>query len=104
MQLPEYLRHIDRRFAEEHERQTLYLDASTRKLLVTALEQSLIAPHTDAMIAKGFEALVAEHRIDDLTRMFAQFSRVAATEKLRGAFSNYIKVRLTFAFSQKTCC
>ncbi|GFQ05652.1 cullin-4 [Phtheirospermum japonicum] len=82
--VPDYLKHVEIRLQEEHERCLLYLDASTRKPLVATAERQLLERH-------GFTMLMDGKRIDDLQRMYTLFSKVNALESLRQALNQYIR-------------
>ncbi len=47
-----------KRLSEEYERCAVYLNPGTRKPLVAVLEAQLLARHRDALLEKGFDALV----------------------------------------------
>ncbi|KAL4392794.1 hypothetical protein AHAS_Ahas03G0380700 [Arachis hypogaea] len=88
---PDYLKHVETRLQEEHERCLLYLDASTRKALIATAEKQLLERHIPAILDKGFTMLMDANRIEDLQRMYTLFSRVNALESLRQALSSYIR-------------
>ncbi|XP_074568114.1 cullin-4-like [Curcuma longa] len=89
--VPDYLKHVDLRLHEEHERCLLYLDATTRKPLVATAEKQLLERHTSAILEKGFTLLMEANRIDDLQRMYTLFQRVNALELIKQALSSYIR-------------
>ncbi|CAA7394007.1 unnamed protein product [Spirodela intermedia] len=89
--VPDYLKHVELRLHEEHERCLLYLDGSTGKPLVATAERQLLSCHVSAILDKGFTVLMNGSRIDDLRRMYNLFSRVNALELLRQALSSYIR-------------
>ncbi|CAN6465251.1 unnamed protein product [Victoria cruziana] len=89
--VPDYLRHVELRLHEEHERCLLYLDAATRRPLVATTEKQLLERHISAIIDKGFTLLMDGNRISDLQRMYTLFSRVNGLELLRQALSLYIR-------------
>jgi cullin-4 len=70
MEVADYLAHVDGRLAQEEERQTQYFEASTRRPLMTSVENALIAAHTDAILRKGFGRLVDEARVEVILRSF----------------------------------
>lgn len=82
---------VQRRLAEEYERCQQYLDAATRKPLIAAVEKQLLERHMDAILDKGFDALVMETRVVDLGRLYSLAARIHALEALRNAFKEYIK-------------
>ncbi|MED6181022.1 Cullin-4 [Stylosanthes scabra] len=94
---PDYLKHVETRLQEEHERCLLYLDASTRKPLIATAEKQLLERHIPAILDKGFTMLMDGNRIEDLQRMYSLFSR-ASLDTIweqsffkNEAFSNTIK-------------
>ncbi|KAL9260448.1 Cullin-4-like protein [Drosera capensis] len=89
--VPDYLKHVETRLHEEHERCVLYLDASTRKPLISNAEKQLLERHITAILDKGFTTLMDANRIEDLQRMYILFSRVNALESLRLAIGSYIR-------------
>ncbi|KAK6150064.1 hypothetical protein DH2020_017589 [Rehmannia glutinosa] len=89
--VPDYLKHVETRLQEEHERCQLYLDASTRKPLVATAERQLLERHISAISDKGFTILMDGKRIEDLHRMYVLFSRVNALESLRQSLNQYIR-------------
>ncbi|XP_057996406.1 cullin-4 isoform X2 [Hevea brasiliensis] len=89
--VPDYLKHVEMRLHEEHERCLLYLDASTRKPLIATAERQLLERHISAILDKGFMMLMDGHRTEDLKRMYSLFLRVNALESLRQALSSYIR-------------
>nr|KYP46841.1 Cullin-4B [Cajanus cajan] len=89
--VPDYLKHVETRLQEEHDRCLIYLDASTRKPLIATAEKQLLERHIPAILDKGFAMLMDGNRIEDLQRMYSLFSRVNALESLRQAISSYIR-------------
>ncbi|MFS7931592.1 putative cullin protein, neddylation [Helianthus anomalus] len=89
--VPDYLKHVEVRLHEEHDRCLLYLDASTRKPLVATAERQLLELHISAILDKGFTMLMDGNRTQDLRRMYTLFFRVNALESLRHALSAYIR-------------
>ena len=82
---------LQRRLTEEYERCQNYLDASTRKPLIAAVEEQLLSKHMAAMLEKGFEPMMADMRVGDLARLYNLCGRIHALEPLRAAFRAYIK-------------
>ncbi|KAK4491577.1 hypothetical protein RD792_002329 [Penstemon davidsonii] len=89
--VPDYLKHVEIRLQEEHERCLLYLDDSTRKPLVATAERQLLERHIPAILDKGFMMLMDGKRIEDLQRMYVLFTRVNALESLRQSLNQYIR-------------
>ncbi|XP_078162441.1 cullin4 isoform X1 [Carex rostrata] len=89
--IPDYLKHVEMRLHEEHERCILYLEANTRKPLIATAEKQLLERHTSAILEKGFVLLMEAKRVKDLQRMYTLFQRVNALELVRQALSSYIR-------------
>ncbi|KAJ8545312.1 hypothetical protein K7X08_017895 [Anisodus acutangulus] len=89
--VPDYLKHVEVRLHEEHERCLLYLDASTSKPLIETAERQLLERHVSAILDKGFTMLMDGKRIADLRRMYSLFPRVEALESLKQTLSSYIR-------------
>ncbi|KAI3740107.1 hypothetical protein L2E82_30525 [Cichorium intybus] len=87
----DYLKHVEIRLQEEHERCVMYLDGITRKLLVETAEKQLLKQHISAILDKGFMMLMDGNRIEDVGRMYALFCRVSGVESLRQALGSYIR-------------
>lgn len=96
LEVPEYLKHVEKRFVEENNRQLHYLQSSTRPLLINCLERYLIGDHVPLILQKGFDQLVDENRLDDLRLLYQLVLRVPSgigIDPLRQSFSQYIKKR-----------
>ncbi|KAJ3669963.1 hypothetical protein LUZ60_010287 [Juncus effusus] len=89
--VPDYLKHVEMRLHEEHERCILYLEANTKKPLIATAEKQLLERHTSAILEKGFTMLMEAKRVPDLQRLYSLFNRVNALESLRQALSSYIR-------------
>eukprot|EP00644_Phytophthora_capsici_P001450 jgi/Phyca11/542901/estExt2_Genewise1Plus.C_PHYCAscaffold_100417 len=89
--VPQFLAHVEKRLLEENERVNHYLDASTKKQLISVVESKLLKPHVATLLERGFETLMASNRIEDLKRMYSLLARVDAINDLKTAFSNYIQ-------------
>ncbi|KAJ1619545.1 Cullin repeat-like-containing domain protein, partial [Pavlovales sp. CCMP2436] len=87
----DYLRHAEARLLEEAGRVQAYLHSSTRKPLLAAVHATLLAPHTEALLEKGFDKLVEEARIDDLRRVYVLFGHVDALRLVRDAWAAHVK-------------
>lgn len=66
-------------------------DLSTRKALLASVLDALLKVHVDAVIEKGFSALMDQPRLDDLKTMYGLCALVDALPQLRTAFAAYIK-------------
>ena len=60
-----------------------YLHLSTRKALLQTTLQTLLATHVDAIIEKGFNDLMEQNRLEDLTCMYSLYAHVDTLPKLR---------------------
>ena len=69
----------------------MYLDASTRKPLIQCVEAQLVEHHVPAILERGYASLVEQHRVEDLSRLYALAARVSALEQLKLAFKENIK-------------
>lgn len=63
MEAADYLAHAEERLVQEEQRLAQYLEQSTRRPLLTAVENALISAHAEAILQKGFNKLVKEGRI-----------------------------------------
>ncbi|XP_055374135.1 cullin-4B isoform X2 [Condylostylus longicornis] len=92
LEVPEYLKHVDKRLAEENERLLYYLDSSTKYPLIYTVEKELLAEHSTAILQKGLDNLLEENRLQDLQLLYNLFSRIKnGTTELCGNFNGYIK-------------
>ncbi|XKL62754.1 hypothetical protein PGB90_002587 [Kerria lacca] len=90
--VPEYLRHVDKRLIEENERLLHYLDSSTRIQLIHTVEKQLISEHLSNILQKGLDNILNENRISDVSLLYTLFSRVKnGLAQLCNHFNNYIK-------------
>jgi hypothetical protein len=63
MEIADYLGHAEERLVQEEQRVTHYLEPSTRRPLLTAVENALIAAHAEGILQKGFDRLVDQGRV-----------------------------------------
>lgn len=87
----EYLRHVQDRLMEETTRFDGYLDKSTRRSLIAAVEGELLERWTDMLLQKGFEGIMVDHNLADLKLWHDLLARVNGLEKLSLYFGNYVK-------------
>ncbi|KAL9935024.1 hypothetical protein V8E36_006100 [Tilletia maclaganii] len=74
-----YLKHVERRFQEEEDRVTVYLNSATAPALRFLLEQHLLSAHLRSIAGmpdSGLDFMLEEDKIDDLARMYRLFYRV----------------------------
>ncbi|CAO3575148.1 unnamed protein product [Mortierella alpina] len=89
--VPEYLRYAQQRLLEETTRFEGYLDKSTRRGLISAVEGELLERWTDMLLQKGFEGVMVDHNLSDLKLWHDLLTRVNGLEKLSLHFGNYVK-------------
>lgn len=95
LEIPEYLRHVEKRFNEENNRLLHYLNSrTTHQALISCLEKNLIENHVNNILQKGFDNLMDENRISDLKLLYNLLSRIHnGIDLLKNSFSQYIKKR-----------
>lgn len=91
MEVPEFLLHIERRLREEHERVQHYLDAFTKRPLISVVEKELIECHMSALVQKGFARLMDDSRAADLERMYRALQRVGGLDLMRASLRTYVE-------------
>ncbi|KAG0218744.1 Cullin-4B [Mortierella sp. NVP41] len=89
--VPEYLRHVNKRLKEETHRFEGYLDKSTRRGLISAVEGEMLERWNDMLLQKGFESMMVSHNLPDLKLWHDLMARVNGLEKLSLHFGNYVK-------------
>ncbi|KAF9150333.1 Cullin-4 [Linnemannia schmuckeri] len=89
--VPEYLRHANKRLKEETSRFEGYLDKSTRRGLISAVEGEMLERWNDMLLQKGFEGVMVAHDLADLKLWHDLLARVNGLEKLSFHFGNYVK-------------
>ena len=82
---------MQKRLGEESDRSLTYLAASTRRPLITCVEQQLIGRHLESILENGYAELVKEHRVADLAKLYTLAARVDRLQDLRQAFSTNIR-------------
>lgn len=92
IEVPLYLKHVDKRLNEEWERLLHYLDQSTKKPLIQCVEKQLLGEHLSPLLQKGLDQLLEEYRLNDLKLIYDLFSRVkSGHSQLCSHFNLYIK-------------
>lgn len=73
---PEYLRKVERRFAEERKRLTDYLHPSSEQRLMNTLYEVLLVKHQLSILTKntGVQHMLETNAEEDLSRMFQLYS------------------------------
>ena len=93
LEVPDYLKHVEKRFTEENNRMLHYLHQSTRPLIINCLEKYLVGDHVSQILQKGFDTMLDEMRIQDLKLLYQLLSRIPnGIDQLKNAYSQYIKV------------
>ncbi|CAF0834679.1 unnamed protein product [Brachionus calyciflorus] len=93
-EIPEYLKHVEKRLNEENNRLLHYLHPSTRQPLINCVERNLIGEHVNTILQKGFDNLMDDKRLDDLKLLYNLLSRfLNGVEQLKNFYSQYIKKR-----------
>ncbi|KAJ1689125.1 hypothetical protein LUZ63_013280 [Rhynchospora breviuscula] len=64
--IPDYLKHVEKRLYNEDKRCKLYLEANTRKPLIAIAEKQLLEQHSSAILEKGFVMLIEAKQVNDL--------------------------------------
>ncbi len=94
LEIPEYLKHVEKRFTEENNRLLHYLHQSTRPLIISCLEKYLIGDHISSILQKGFDLMLDENRIQDLKLLYQLLNRIPnGVDQLKTAYSQYIKAK-----------
>ena len=103
--VPNYLKHVDKRLKEETERLIHYLDIGTRMPLINCVENQLICKHITNILNKGFDNLMELNSIEHLNMMYLLFSQVSnGQEKLCEKFASYVKVILNIVDADDVLC
>ncbi|RZF38435.1 hypothetical protein LSTR_LSTR011925 [Laodelphax striatellus] len=90
--IPQYLHHVDKRLNEEKERLLHYLDSSTKWPLIHTVEKKLLSEQMVNILQKGLDALLEQNRVEDLTLLYALFTRTKkGLTELCVSFNAYIK-------------
>ena len=66
----EYLLYVENRLHQENERAQSYLFAGTKRPLIACVERECIQKHDELIVEIGFDELIQEHRLNDLSRMY----------------------------------
>jgi cullin 1 len=89
--VPTYLKRAEERLREEEDRIERYLNANTRKTLISRCEHVLIREHADKMW-DDFQQLLDYDKDEDLQRMYALLARIPeGLEPLRKKFEEHVK-------------
>ncbi|KAG8808070.1 hypothetical protein FRC17_004145, partial [Serendipita sp. 399] len=87
----DYLKRAEERLREEEDRIERYLNANTRKTLISKCEHVLIREHAEKMW-DDFQQLLDYDKDEDLQRMYALLARIPeGLEPLRKKFEDHVK-------------
>jgi hypothetical protein len=56
------------------------------------VEQQLLSEHLPAILERGYATLMDMHRVEDVGRLYSLAARVGATETLKVAFKEYVRL------------
>jgi len=90
-----YLVAVDAQMAAEEERCAACLEASTRRPMVSVLEEELVRRHAALLVDAGAAKLLDEGRVSDLRRLYTMLARVGEVGRLRDAWAAYVRKRGT---------
>mmetsp|Transcript_4438 Transcript_4438/g.18948 ORF Transcript_4438/g.18948 Transcript_4438/m.18948 type:complete len:625 (-) Transcript_4438:4175-6049(-) len=94
-----YLRYVERQMSLESERISC-LHPSTRRALSVVLEKNLLVSHLSSILAKGFDQLCDETRVEDLKLLYRLFGVADlhdgcdAYSMLRDSFGEYVREKV----------
>jgi cullin-4 len=87
-----FLKYVYDKLREETDRVSHYLQDSTRRPLIHVLESVLLSEERlENIMEKGFDSLLDENRLEDVSLMYSLFLRVNAISVLDVAFNSFIK-------------
>ena len=93
--VPDFLKKIEARIAEEEFRADVYIEYNTKKRLCQVIDNEFILTYSMLLIehaTSGVRVLIKENMIEDLSRMYRIFSRQPTTlDQLRLFMSGMIK-------------
>jgi len=94
VEVPEYLKYIQKIINDENTRAMYYLDNITRNPLIQTIETELIANHINTILTKGLDQMLDDLRMDDLRLLYQLLSRVPdGLAEMCLHFNKYIKKR-----------
>jgi cullin-4 len=70
MEVPDYLKFVEKRLDEEEKRANSYLESSTVRPLLTVCEIKLIGDHLVSIASRGLSSMMLSKRTDDLKRLY----------------------------------
>jgi hypothetical protein len=69
-----------------------FLDPSTKRALLATVLDELIKKKDAVLLDIGFDELVQEGAVKELTGMYAMYKRVSSADLVYGAYQEYILV------------
>lgn len=91
LDVPAYLRHVERRLEEEAQRCDAYLTPDARRLLVSAVEAGLLEAHVASLLERGLGLMLEQNQTEELARAYRLCSQIGAQEDLRVAFKDLVR-------------
>ena len=73
MEVPEYLKYVEKSLEEEEKRANSYLESSTVRPLLSVCEIKLIGDHLHSIASRGLSSMMLDKRVDDLKRLYRWF-------------------------------
>jgi len=101
-EVPQLLRHIDRRIQEEQDRASNYLNSCSERATVGIVEIQFLEKRANVIVEKGFRRLMERNAFEDLRLMFQLFKRIDALPIVCSAFKSYIEMSGSLIVCDKT--
>ena len=73
MDVPDYLKYVEKSLEEEEKRANSYLESSTVRPLLSVCEIKLIGDHLHSIASRGLSSMMLDKRVDDLKRLYRLF-------------------------------
>ena len=86
-----FLQRAEKRIHEAHDMVVKYLDVSTKKGLISIIENRFLAPHVGQVVERGLTALLDADKVVDLRRMYQLFERVNACDAIKQSWVAHIR-------------
>jgi cullin-4 len=98
--VPAYLLHVQQRIKAATSND--YIDVATRPALVKVIEATLVTPHTQQLLKRGFDAMMDDQRVADLKLLYDLFKRVDKLDEIKLEMMKYIESRVLQALDSVT--
>ncbi|GBL82607.1 Cullin-4A [Araneus ventricosus] len=95
LEISDYLKHINKRIGEEKDRLLHYLDCSTEKSLISAVEKYFIGDHIASILLK-IDILFNESRMNDLRQFYSLVSKVDGHFQFCSYFEKFVEKKGIF--------